>query len=664
MRRITFLILFAFISAGVCFAQGEITETFDADGGWVVSGGKAVEKHEDGTYIIKNKERDGYVWAEKEIGKVEKDADFRATVKARLQSISEAGGDNQYGIALGGAPGCGDTSDKSYYVLAVNNDTTYALAEIQNGDTVSYVDWTKHYIVKPGLKSNELSIVKENDRVYYQINGYNIHQTPFTGSYVDKVALLVGVRSAVAFDSLHAEVTAPKKVKVASDALKKDDYMLRNLGSNVNSCFTEILPRLSDDGKQLYVTRMDHPGNLGDETNAGDIWVSALKGEPAEGEEEAEGDCEGKSVSKWKSIAHMGEKVNTQDDGNTDFIISTSEDGNSMFLKGLHGKYHPIYESKKEGDAWSAPQPMKIDDYYNLSNEINICTTSDGKGMILSIERLDSKGGRDLFYSERKGEGWTKPVNLGDVVNTHGDDISPFLSKDNKTLYYSTKGKPGYGGYDIFKTTRKGDSWTEWTEPENLGEVINSPQDDRDYFIPKQVEEDGAKAYMASAVIMEDASCYGGMDIYEVVPVPEEEVAGGGPLAPGKQIRINFDFDKSDIRPEDAKELDMGIVALNKGKFQIEIAGHTDSYGTDAYNQALSERRSEAVYNYMTRNGLDLEKVKVKNVGYGEKYPCDTNKTNEGRFNNRRVLVVILGDNVNSYLDAYQKGNCGSTSFE
>lgn len=663
MRRITILLLSSLLTT-VCFAQGELSETFDAESGWTASGGEAVEKYEDGMYIVKNKERYTYIRSEKEVGSVSDGSDFMVSVKAQLHHISYSGGDNQYGVAIG------NSDMSSYYVLAVNNDTTYALAEVMNGDTLTYVDWTKHYIVQPDVRQNELTIVKENQKVYYQINGYNIFEKDFSGSYANKVALLTGIKSTVSFDEVNAKVTGKQEINVAGDAVKKEDYELKNLGGNVNSCFTEILPRVQ--GEELFITRMDHPENLGDETNSGDIWVTTAN-EDAAGSEDMDDDedmdeeemMDDEEPSKWEMVKHLGNIVNNDNDGNTNFIISFAPDGNSMYLKGLYGDYHPIYESTKEGDGWSVPQPMKMDDYYNLSDEINIASTPDREAVIISIERLDSKGGRDLYYSEKTDSTWTKPLNLGDVINTYGDDISPYLAKDGKTLYYATQGKAGYGGYDIFRTVRQSDDWTDWSEPENLGEVINSEQDDRDYYIPEVVEEEGTQAYLSSSVLTEGA--YGGLDVYELVPVPEKAPVRQG-LVAGAQIRINFDFNKADIRGEDAQELDLGINALNAGTYEIEISGHTDNYGGDGYNQKLSERRAESVYNYMTRNGLDVEKVKVKQAGYGEKYPCDTNRTNEGRFNNRRVLIVILGENegkqINSYTDVYQQGNCGTTSFK
>ena len=80
---------------------------------------------------------------------------------------------------------------------------------------------------------------------------------------------------------------------------------------------------------------------------------------------------------------------------------------------------------------------------------------------------------------------------------------------------------------------------------------------------------------------------------------------------------------------------------LKKGRIKkIEIAGHTDSRGADAYNLDLSKRRANAVYNYFTANGIEQSRVIA--VGFGESKPVDTNETTEGRKNNRRVEFKVL----------------------
>jgi len=107
-----------------------------------------------------------------------------------------------------------------------------------------------------------------------------------------------------------------------------------------------------------------------------------------------------------------------------------------------------------------------------------------------------------------------------------------------------------------------------------------------------------------------------------------------------------FDFDKSVLKPEGKAKLDDLIGKVKGINLEVVIAvGHTDSIGTDAYNQALSMRRSEAVKAYLVSNGI--EKNRVYTEGKGEKQPVADNKTKEGRAKNRRVEIEVVGTRNN-----------------
>ena len=71
---------------------------------------------------------------------------------------------------------------------------------------------------------------------------------------------------------------------------------------------------------------------------------------------------------------------------------------------------------------------------------------------------------------------WSEPLNIGSNVNTAADESAPFLAADDKTLYFSSNGYPGYGGHDIYVTTRLDDTWLNWTDPQNMGPDINTDQ--------------------------------------------------------------------------------------------------------------------------------------------------------------------------------------------
>lgn len=99
---------------------------------------------------------------------------------------------------------------------------------------------------------------------------------------------------------------------------------------------------------------------------------------------------------------------------------------------------------------------------------------------------------------------------------------------------------------------------------------------------------------------------------------------------------VNFDFDKASLRPEAYPKLDEAAESLKAwGDGKVEVAGHTDSIGSEAYNMDLSLRRAESVKNYMVSKGIPADRMVVK--GYGESQPVADNATDEGRFQNRRV---------------------------
>ncbi|RZL92871.1 MAG: OmpA family protein [Variovorax sp.] len=107
-----------------------------------------------------------------------------------------------------------------------------------------------------------------------------------------------------------------------------------------------------------------------------------------------------------------------------------------------------------------------------------------------------------------------------------------------------------------------------------------------------------------------------------------------------------FDFDKSVLKPEGRAKLDDLVSKIKDVNLEVIIAvGHTDSIGTDAYNQRLSVRRAEAVKAYLVSKGIERNRVYTE--GKGEKQPIADNKTKEGRAKNRRVEIEVVGTRAN-----------------
>jgi OOP family OmpA-OmpF porin len=105
-------------------------------------------------------------------------------------------------------------------------------------------------------------------------------------------------------------------------------------------------------------------------------------------------------------------------------------------------------------------------------------------------------------------------------------------------------------------------------------------------------------------------------------------------------VGVNFDFDQSYIRPDDVAKLDQDVATLKQaGDMKVEVAGHTDSIGTDEYNMGLSMRRADAVRMYLIDKGIAPDRLTVR--GYGESQPIADNETEAGRFQNRRVELIL-----------------------
>lgn len=124
-------------------------------------------------------------------------------------------------------------------------------------------------------------------------------------------------------------------------------------------------------------------------------------------------------------------------------------------------------------------------------------------------------------------------------------------------------------------------------------------------------------------------------------PAPAPAPVVAPVAAPAKVVLtgVNFDFDKATIRPDDFERLDKDVATLKEwGNVKVEVAGHTDSIGTDEYNMGLSLRRADAVRNYLVDKGIAADRLSVK--GYGESQPVADNATSEGRFQNRRVELI------------------------
>jgi outer membrane protein OmpA-like peptidoglycan-associated protein len=485
----------------------------------------------------------------------------------------------------------------------------------------------------------------------------------------------------------------------------------QNLGRNVNSRFSELVPIISPDGKTLYYCRDHHPENLDLYYGSNqDIWYSELQ-----------------SDGSWSEAKNMGSPLN---DRYPNAPSSVTPDGNTLLLLGVYNRdgthEKGLSMSHRTKDGWSFPEKLYIKNYYNNITSTSECLSSDGKAVIMSLVRKDTKGiNSDLYASFLLNNNeWTEPMNLGPAINTDSSEWGPFLAPDGITLYYSSDMPGGFGSNDVYITRRLDSTWKNWSKPENLGPLVNTSGSESYYTVSAKGDyvyfcntnhsygrgdilrmaldkkefkptpvilisgkvlnaktnepieakvfyetlPDGKEAGIARTnpmtgeykIVLPAGSKYGfraeadgyfaindNIDAIKIEEYKEiERNLSMLPIKKGEAVRLNnifFDYDKSDLRPESFPELDRLVKFLNDSeKLIIEVAGHTDNIGTDAYNNKLSKDRAAAVANYLiTKN---ISKNRISSKGYGKTKPVSTNNTEEGRQLNRRVEFVIVSD--------------------
>ena len=190
-------------------------------------------------------------------------------------------------------------------------------------------------------------------------------------------------------------------------------------------------------------------------------------------------------------------------------------------------------------------------------------------------------------------------------------------------------------------------------EPENAMVIFANMEDGTEYI---RLQTQGERAvYSVTLPIGKRFACYSELDgfLSENQNLSTEHMQANEtieqdlnlvPVEVGGSIRLNnifFDFDKATLRSESFAELDRVLPLFERfPNMKIEISGHTDSKGSDEYNEKLSKARAGSVRNYMVNKGVMPDRIVAK--GYGESVPVDTNDTDEGRQQNRRVEFKVL----------------------
>jgi len=560
-------------------------------------------------------------------------------------------------------------------------------------------EWAETKLVKPLYQGNHLKIEQIKGELKFYLNGQQVSTMKALPWFGKTLGFVCYTKMKFHVDDF---VFAQQEKILLPDNLKKG-LVKENLGTQINSKFDEVTPKITVDGKMLLFGRKFSPNNLGGEKDGTDIWVSTTK-----------------DGQTWGVAQNLGKPVNSEE---VDNIVSVGQDNNSLLVAQAHD--FKVYERTSNG--WKDAGNLGI--YYEDENEFfEACQSADGKAIIFTAENK-----QNLYYKKQESEKdiyvvlkdqngkWGIPLNLGAKLNSSGDETSPFLAADGRTLYFATDGRPGYGGQDIYMSKRIGEGWTNWTTPVNLGPEINTLSFDAYYTVPAS----GEYAYMVSS-----AGGYGLTDLIRV-KLPKEikpeavvlvygkvlnaktkqpiqadiifenlvtgkeageaisnpktgefrialpygasygfrAVADGflsvnknieliqlkdykevqedlmlAPIEIGQAIQLQNIFflqGKAELKPESYPELDRLVEVLKiNGSIEIELSGHTDDRGDKSANYDLSDERVKTVMTYLTSKGIN--KSRMKGQGYGGSRPIVANDTDEHREKNRRVDFKIV----------------------
>ncbi len=443
----------------------------------------------------------------------------------------------------------------------------------------------------------------------------------------------------------------------------------KNVGPPLNTKEHDATVGLSADGQKLFVYRDM------------DIYVSELE------------------EDLWSKPKKLPKTINSK--ANKENSASFSPDGKTIyFVRGLTNfpatSNGDIYTSTLVDGKWTEAVPLS--DVINTKyDEDGIFVHPDGVTIYFSSKGHNTMGGYDIFKSVKQKNGtWSKPENMGIPVNSPDDDIYFVMAADGRTGYYSSVGMDTKGSVDIYKMIfLKLDKPLTINTEDNLIACLAKPVSEagtaevvdvkKVYLtIVKGVitDADTHEKLKASIEITDNGTGKEVMQFFSngktgkyLVSLPSGKNYGMTVKADGylfhsenfdipktegyqeiiKDVELQsmkkgsvvilrnvfFDLDKYSLRQESNTELNRLIKILKENpELRIEVSGHTDSQGTDAYNLTLSNNRAGAVVDYLIKGGINKSRLEYR--GGGEREPIDTNKTKEGRQNNRRVQFMVL----------------------
>lgn len=282
-------------------------------------------------------------------------------------------------------------------------------------------------------------------------------------------------------------------------AQQADEFELVNLGKEVNSIYHDSAPVISPDGQTLYFTVSNHPENTYGAEKTQDIWYS-VKGKDGH----------------WSKAIHMDKPFNRNQYNQ---VMSVSMDGKKLLIRGGKGKDDAGFSiCEKVNNEWQKPTHLDIEDFEKMNEGYfnGAFMSYDENVLIIYFSEKPKSKYSDLYVSfHQENNNWSRPQ-LISCLNTHMDEFGPYLAPNNKTLYFASNRGGGMGKMDVYVTERKDDSWLQWSEPENIGEPINTGGFDGYYAVGLN----DTLVFTTRAFMSADG---GHLDIYSLKRIIKEE---------------------------------------------------------------------------------------------------------------------------------------------
>lgn len=299
---------------------------------------------------------------------------------------------------------------------------------------------------------------------------------------------------------------------------------------------------------------------------------------------------------------------------NNNGAASITADNKTMYFvicQNAEYKACDIWYSERQSIGWStmSPVPGKLNIGTEWDSQPSI--SFDGKEMIFVSDRAGGYGGSDLYISKKMPDGtWSAGQNLGPVINSDKNELTPFLHSDSKTLYFSSKGHSSLGGYDIFYSRQGGDG--SWSKPKNIGSPINTENDEISFF----VSLDGKRGFFSSDKLKGP----GGKDVfmfslYEEAR-PQQIKLVKGEIKAEQNVPRDAQVEIKNLRTMEVQKVE---VDKNDGKY-VAVVDAKEDYVMTLKKEGMAFSSQLIEKDAPVENGLVKADLEMKKMETGKAY--------------------------------------------